>query len=71
MEQLAVPPVPTGLHVGALKVPEDDGLSLKVTVALGVILGPLLVSETVAVHVVTAFARTSVEVQTRFVEVVL
>ncbi len=71
MEQLAVPPVPTGLHVGALKVPDEDGLSLKVIVALGVILGPLLASEIVAVHVVTAFASTSVELQTMLVEVVL
>ncbi len=66
-----MPPLPTGLHVEALKLPDEEGLSLKVIVALGVILGPLLVSETVAVHVVTAFARTSVEVQTRLVEAVL
>ena len=40
-------------------------------VAVGVILGPLLVSETVAVHVVTALRRTSVDVQAIVAEVVL
>jgi len=59
------------LHVDALKLPDEDGLSLNNMVAVGVILGPLLVSETVAVHVVTALRRTSVDVQAIVAEVVL
>jgi len=70
-EQLAIPPVPVGLQVVELSVPEDDGLSLNVMVACGVIFGPALVSATVAVQVVTVLRSTSVELQVTVVNVVL
>ncbi len=65
-----MPALPDGLQEAALNVPDEDGLSLNVIVALGVIFGPLLVSATVAVQVVTVLTRTSVEVQAIVVELV-
>ncbi len=70
-EQLAIPPVPVGLQVVELSVPEDDGLSLNVMVACGVIFEPALVSATVAVQVVTVLRSTSIELQVTVVNVVL
>ena len=54
-----------------LKLPEDNGVSLKVMVALGVIFEPPLVSDTVAVQVVTVFRSTSTESQLTTIDVVL
>ena len=54
-----------------LKLPEDRGVSLKVMVALGVIFEPPLVSDTVAVQVVTVFRSTSTESQLTRTDVVL
>ena len=54
-----------------LKVPEDDGVSLNVMVALGVIFEPPLVSDTVAVQVATVFRSASTELQLTTTEVVL
>ena len=54
-----------------LKVPEDSGVSLNVMVALGVIFEPPLVSDTVAVQVVTVFRSASTELQLTTTIVVL
>ncbi len=53
-----------------LNTPVEEGVSLKVTVVVGVIFVPPLVSVTVAVHVVTALRSTSLELQLTVVEVV-
>lgn len=71
MEQLATPPLPVGLQNGELNVPEPDGLSRNVMAAVGVTFVPALVSDTVAVHVVTVFTSSSAESHVIEVEVVL
>lgn len=53
-----------------LNTPVEEGVSPKVTVVVGVIFVPLLVSVTVAVHVVTALRSTSLELHVTLVEVV-
>ena len=68
-EQLAIPPVPVGLQDVELKLPEDDGLSLNVTVAAGVIFDPALMSAIVAVQVVSVLRRSSTELQAIVVDV--
>jgi len=49
-EQVAVPALPARVQVVLENVPDDAGESLKVTVPVGVILVPELVSATVAVQ---------------------
>ncbi len=66
-----MPPLPVGLQLVALKTPEKDGVSWNMTAAEGVIFEPLLVSATVAVHVVTKLSSTSPELQVTVVDVVL
>ncbi len=66
-----MPPLPVGLQLVALNTPEEGGVSWNMTGTLGVIFVPLLVSATVAVHVVIKLSSTSRELQLIVVDVVL
>jgi hypothetical protein len=57
------------LQFVVLKVPDEAGLSWNVTVAVGVIFVPPLVSVIVAVQVATWLSSTSVELQLMVVDV--